>query len=116
MSDTNEQIEQDHHFNVGEAIQYGVNKAILLHNIRFWLIRNMANNTHKHKIDGKIYYWTYNSSTAFRKLFPYFKDRSIRQWLLELEKDGILLSGNFNKFGYDKTKWYTIKDEFRVIG
>ncbi len=104
----------NHHFNVGEAVQYGVNKAILLNNIRFWLIKNKANDTHKKEINNKTYYWTYNSGIAFGKLFPYFKSQKILRLLLELEKDGVLLSGNFNKFGYDKTKWYTIKDEFEV--
>jgi len=106
---------QDHHFNVDEAIQYGVNKAILLHNLRFWLIKNKANKKHRHKYtDGKTYYWTYNSGEAFGKLFPYLKPKSILKWLKELEKDGVLLSGNFNKTKYDHTKWYTIKAEFGV--
>ena len=110
---TNKIVEQDHHFNVEEATKYGIEKAILLHNIRFWLQKNKANKNNKHRhFNGNIYYWTYNSREAFGELFPYFVPRNISRWLLELEKDGVLLSGNFNKSKYDRTKWYTIKDEF----
>lgn len=105
----------EHHFRIEDAQKYNIEKAILLHNLRFWLERNRANETNKFKYtDGKEYYWTYNSSTAFAKLFPYMKEKSISRWLRELEDDGVLVSGRFNKVKYDKTKWYTIRGEFLV--
>lgn len=108
-------INQEHHFNVGEATKYGIAKAVLLYNIRFWLNKNMSNKKNKHKhTDKNIYYWTYNSGKAFEKLFPYLKSKNISRWLLELERDEVLLSGNFNKVKYDRTKWYTIKNEFII--
>ncbi len=106
---------KEHHFIVEEATKYGVEKAILLYNIRFWLDKNKANekNIYQHS-DGKYYYFTYNSGKAFEKLFPYMKSRSINQRLTELEKDGVLISGNFNKTPYDRTKWYSIIQEFET--
>lgn len=100
-----------HAFSVAEAREYGIEKAILLFNIRFWLKKNSANG--KHIYEGFV--WTYNSSTAFEILFPYLNNNSIRRWLIELENDGVLKSGNFNKAKYDKTKWYTIPAEFAVL-
>ena len=104
---------KEHHFIVEEATKYGVEKAILLYNIRFWLDKNKANDKHIHQhSNGKYYYFTYNSGTAFGKLFPYMNAKSINRWLLELENDGILISGNFNNTSYDRTKWYSIIQEF----
>ena len=101
---------REHHFRIEDAVEYGVEKAILLYNIEYWLGKNKANG--KNLKDG--YYWTYNSSTAFFKLFPYLSVRSISRWLKQLEDDGIILSTyKYNKFGADKTKWYTIPSKYR---
>ncbi len=102
---------QEHHFCVEEANEMGIEKAILIYNIRFWLEKNKVNkkNIFKYK-DGKSYFWTYNSSRAFLELFPYMTERSISRYLKEMEKDGILLVSNHNKIKYDKTKWYSLPE------
>jgi hypothetical protein len=99
-----------HFFEVEEAMKYGVESAILLTNIRFWLTKNKANQTHIH--DG--YYWTYNSAKAFTELFPYMPRRSISMYLKKLCDLGVLKSGNYNDIKYDRTTWYTIPAEFAV--
>src|ERR1035437_294676 len=103
----------EHHFKVEDAIKYGVDKAVLLYNLRFWLIKNRANRRNIFSYNEKDYYWTYNSSTAYAELFPYMNDRSIRRHFVELEKMGVVISGNFNKKNYDQTKWYSM-NEFEV--
>lgn len=100
----------EHHFDVEDAIKYGVEKAVILHNLRFWLTKNLANKTNKHTKDCKTYYWTFNSSRAFGELFPYLTESSIQRWLKELEKDGELIVGSFNKLKYDRTRWYSTPD------
>lgn len=97
-----------HHFEVEDAIQCGVEKAVLLYNLRFWLDKVRANDNDRHKHDG--YYWTYNSARAFGKLFPYYTERKIHRMLDQLESDGFIISGNYNKVAYDRTKWYTTPD------
>lgn len=104
--------EKNHSFSVKEAQKYGIEKAIILFNLRHWLEKNQANKTNMR--DG--YYWTYNSSSAFGELFPYMNERSIRRWLQELEDAGVILSANFNRNKYDKTKWYTIPSEYASPG
>lgn len=100
-----------HLFRIDDAIKYGVEKAILLYNIYHWLEKNKENNTNRHvHSDGHEYYWTYNSSAAFAKIFPYMPANSIRKWLHELETENILICGNFNKTPMDRTKWYTTND------
>lgn len=94
-------------FNVTIANRVGVEKAVLIENIAFWIKKNMANR--KNFYDGK--YWTYNSSKAFHELFPFWNAKKIQRMLKSLEDEGILLSGNYNKSKYDQTKWYTINDD-----
>lgn len=103
-------MKNNHSFDVEDAIQYGVEKAILLFNLRFWLTKNKANKTNIH--DG--YYWTYNSREAFAELFPYMNPRTIGRYMQELEEQGIVKSGKYNKTAWDRTKWYTIPSEFYV--
>jgi hypothetical protein len=91
-----------HNFYVGVAEEVGVNAAILYYNIAFWCERNEANGDHMH--EGRA--WTYNSISAFAKLFPYMSTKQIRSALDKLEAVGLLGSGVFNKSKYDRTKWY----------
>ena len=96
-----------HHFDIEIAEAYGLNEAIILNNRRFWVIHNEANGTNFH--DGR--YWTYNSMKAFEELFPYMKPKSIRNALDKLENEGLLLTGNYNKLAFDRTKWYSLSDK-----
>lgn len=95
-----------HSFNIREAEIYGVECSILLYNIRFWIEKNKSNN--KHFYDDK--YWTYNSAKAFKDLFPYFSEHQISRFLKKLEEENAIIVGNYNKAGYDKTKWYSVND------
>lgn len=97
----------EHHFKVEDAKEYGIECAILLYNIRYWIEKNKANGKHFH--DGR--YWTYNSGVAFAKLFPYLTSSQILRHLRSLESIGVLISGNYNNLAYDKTKWYAIAEK-----
>jgi hypothetical protein len=93
-------------FNKEIAIKYGVDEAIVLNNITFWIEKNKANN--KHFYDGK--YWTYNSINAWCELFPFWTPKQIRRILLSLENKGLIERGNFNKASYDRTLWYSLTE------
>ena len=93
-----------HAFNVSEAVKYGVEKAILLQHIRFWVHQNKGKDTHFH--EGKV--WMYQSVADIKKHYPYWSNQKIGRILRDMESLGIILSGNFNKIGYDQTKWYTL--------
>ena len=96
----------DHSFKIEDAKKYGVECAVLLYNLRHWLEKNVANEKHIH--DGRV--WTYNSTKAFADLFPYLSEKQIYRRLQKLEKEGILLTGNYNNHEYDRTKWYSIDE------
>ena len=96
-----------HGFNVEEAHKYGVEKAILLQHIRFWCVQNKGKDTHEH--EGLVY--MYQSAQDMQKHYPYWSRQKISRLLRDMEAEGIIKSGKFNKFAYDQTKWYTINIE-----
>lgn len=103
----------DHHFNTDIATEHGIECAVILQNLYFWIKKNIANE--KNNNDGN--YWTYNSVKAFSKLFPYMTEKRIRSALLKLEENGLIITGNYNKSAYDRTKWYAMTEKaFSLFG
>lgn len=96
-----------HYFNIEIATKHGVNEAIFLNNIAFWIQKNVANN--KHFYDN--YHWTYNSQAAFIKLFPYWSRQNLRTIISSCEKQGLIKIGIYNEKKYDKTTWYAFTDK-----
>jgi hypothetical protein len=97
---------QSRAFNIGDAKRYGVDAAIIIANIRYWMIENRARNHNVY--DNKV--WTYNSATSWAELFPFWSANKIQKTIRKMEKDGLLLVGNYNKIAYDRTKWYSLPD------
>lgn len=95
----------NHSFNVDVATDFGIEKAVILHNFYFWIKENKANNRNIYK--GKAY--TYNTSEAFAELFPYLKARKIAELLRQMEYDGLIESVQ-NK-GINRVKSYTLTDK-----
>jgi hypothetical protein len=50
----------NHSFNVEIAKQFGVNSAIILNHLFFWIEKNKANNTHYYDEN----YWTRNTGKS----------------------------------------------------
>jgi hypothetical protein len=59
------------------AEEYGIDAAVLLHNLIFWTEQNAANGKHIH--DGRA--WTFNSAAAFAKLFSYLSVDRVKRTL-----------------------------------
>ena len=97
-----------HHFDVEDAMKYGVEKAVVLSNIRFWLNNNKNKDLSAVKHDG--YYWMYNTARDMSNVLPYFTQSKVQRLLKQLEDDGVLIVGNYNKVKYDRTKWYTLSE------
>jgi hypothetical protein len=94
----------EHKFDIEIATVYGLEEAILLNNLYFWISKNIANE--KHFYDG--HYWTYNSLAAFQKLFPYITKSKLERAIKNLKASGIIITGNYNETAYDRTTWYAI--------
>ena len=96
----------EHSFNVELASIYGIEEAILIQNLFFWINKNVANN----KNFNEERYWTYNSTKAFSELFPYLNESKISRILKKLQDNDIIIKGNFNKEKFDRTAWYAFTD------
>ena len=95
-----------HYFDIDIAKKYGINEAILLNNIAFWVYKNRANEHNNY--EGR--YWTFNSVKAFTELFPYMSNSTIRRALNNLKENGLILIGNFGDTLTNKTNYYTLTD------
>ena len=100
-------MKRDLAFSAEAAERYGVDGAVMLHHLAFWVFRNKLNGDNE--VDGHV--WTWNSARAFAGLFTFWTQDQIRRVLRNLEKDGAILSGQHNRRGYDRTKWYTLTQE-----
>ncbi|HHW5040793.1 TPA: conserved phage C-terminal domain-containing protein [Staphylococcus aureus] len=78
----------------------GLNEAIVLQQMHYWLNRS------NHDYDGKL--WIYNSYPKWIEQFPFWSESTIKRAITSLEKQGLLHVGNYNKAGFDRTKWYSI--------
>lgn len=92
--------------NVTLAKALGLNESIIIQQFSYWLDNNEKSNKNFH--DG--YYWTYNSYSKWVSNFPFWSESTIKRTILRLEKNGILISANYNTMPIDKTKWYRIDD------
>lgn len=85
------------------ASKVGLNEAIILQQIHYWLVK--SNNI---KDDQK---WIYNSYAEWEKQFPFWSRSTLIRAISSLERQGYLITANYNKAGFDKTKWYRIDYE-----
>lgn len=88
------------------AMRYGINAAILLENIHYWIEHNRANGDNY--IDGRT--WTYDSIDAYSHHFPYMSPKQIRTALAKLKDEGILITGNHSTNKFDRRTWYSLTD------
>lgn len=95
-----------HSFNPVVAEKIGIEEAVIFECIGFWCSTNKANGNNF--IDGK--YWTFNSATAYHKIFFYMSPKKIQRALLTLESAGLIVSGEYNGSSYNRTKWYALSD------
>lgn len=94
------------------AEKYGVNEAIVLWHLSFWISKNKANLKHQH--DGKT--WTYNSIKAFSEIFKFWNEKQIERILNSLKEQCVIITGNYNQSPYDRTCWYAFSNEEDFIG
>lgn len=77
-----------------------LDQAVILQQIAWWQERS------EHEHDGRK--WVYNTADQWQEQFPWLSVWTVRRKLAALETAGYLITGNFNKAGYDRTKWYSV--------
>lgn len=85
----------------------GLNEAIIVQQIHYWLQVHEQNGTNYY--DGR--YWVYNTYQQWQQQFSFWSLDTIKRTIRKMEKSGLLITGNYNKMSLDKTKWYTINYE-----
>ena len=86
------------------AAVIGLNEAIVLNQIHYWIEKNKGDALHYR--DGRT--WTFNTYKEWQEQFPFWGTATIVRTFEKLEKNGFIISGNFNKMKYDRTKWYSV--------
>lgn len=77
-----------------------LDQAVILQQLHYWLQRsNLVRENHR---------WVYNSMADWNKQFPWMKRKTLSDKFKKLEKKGLIITGNYNKAAFDKTKWYRI--------
>ena len=82
------------------AVKIGLNEALFIQQLHYWVDRS------KNIIDGRQ--WVYNTMADWSKQFRFWSQKTLSRTISNLEKQKLVISGNYNQKGYDRTKWYTI--------
>src|SRR3972149_9403116 len=97
-------------YSVQLAKLIGLDAAIILHQIHYWVkINEKANRNFQ---DG--FFWTYNTFKDWGKEFPFWSVSTVKRIIKSLEDRKLIISGRFNKLGIDRTKWYRVNHEFLI--
>jgi hypothetical protein len=89
------------------AVAVGLNEAIVLQQVHYWLRNAEANRRHDNYQDGR--WWVYNSYPEWKRdAFPWWSEDTIQRVFKSLEKKQLLITGKLSNNPYDQRKWYSI--------
>ena len=104
-------------FNPSENHSYNVNVAVILKNPgKAVLLKELYRSHNYFKTHGGIekdsFSWFFFKPAKLHETYPEYSSKSMYRWLTEFEDLMLVASRqDLNKFGYDKTKWYTVNIE-----
>jgi hypothetical protein len=96
----------EHHFNIELATKLGIEEAIFLNNLYYWLQKNASNG--KNYFDGS--YWTYNTKQAYTEIFPYMSYDKIKRMINLLKEKSIIKTGHYDENKMNRTLWYAFTE------
>ena len=85
----------------------GLNQAMILQQVHYWLELNKKNKRNFH--EGR--HWTYNTINEWQEEFPFWSRETVKRAFNKLRELGLILVGNFNIYKMDRTLWYSIDYE-----
>lgn len=97
-------ITKENHLLIAPSIAcaIGLNESIILQQVHYWLNARTNQNFYDNK------YWVYNTYEQWLKQFPFWSEITIKRIIISLEQKGLIISANFNKNKFNRTKWYSI--------
>lgn len=93
-------------FDMDLAQRYGVNEAIFVHRLYWWVRDNAANG--RNYRDGR--YWTYDSLNALTEIFPCWSRRQVEGIINRCREKGLILTAAYSQDKRDRTTWYTVTE------
>lgn len=93
------------------AKKYGVEAAILIQHFQYAIDNHKRKGSHFYERR----YWTYDSVNNLTNLYPFWSTETIRRLINNLIDKKVLITGNFNKHKYDRTRWFAFRDEDKFI-
>lgn len=87
---------------------YGVDEAIFIHNLYFWLRHNEATGTNIIEYNGEKKVWSYHSKEAFCKVFPFWNRRQIERVIDSCRRKELILTAVISELKLGKTLCYTL--------
>lgn len=94
-------------FDQGVAIDCGVNAAVTLNHIIYWLRFNEKNPDCQK--NGKI--WMYETQDRMAEFFKFYSKKEVRDYIKILLDKGYLVKDNFNGNPFDHKSWYSLSDD-----
>jgi hypothetical protein len=98
---------RDDHFIFNQSIAsgIGVDAAIVLQKIRYWI------NCSGKKVNAEKGEWIYNSLEEWHKQFSFWSLSKLRRIINSLETKKLIISKKINSQKWNQTKWYSINLE-----
>jgi hypothetical protein len=89
------------------AVVFGVNEAIVLQQIYFYMNVNRKKKSERHFLHDR--WWVYNSYEQWcNEHFPWLSERGLQTIMLGLEKSGVVMTMQGVENPRDRRKWYSI--------
>jgi hypothetical protein len=88
----------------------GLNEAIVLQQIKFWLCVNES----KRENFRENRYWTYNTHQQWLEEFSWMKLTTLKSTLKNLKSQGLIITKAFEAKSHNQTLWYTI--DYEALG
>lgn len=93
-----------------DAENYGLDCAVVLNTVRYWLDKNKADNVNIN--NGRV--WTKMSNEGFTRYYSFFSATQIKRILKKLVDKGVIIKDNFSKNPWDHTAYYSVlTDEYK---
>ena len=91
------------------AARIGLEPAIVLQQIHYWLCVHEQAKSERHLRNGR--YWVYNTCSKWQAQFRWWSLPTIKRILLGLEQMQLVVSERFEEQERNQRKWYTINYE-----
>ena len=93
-------------FNEGVAMRYGIKEAVIAQHL--WELGENIDNADAALKDSRL--WVRASASAIKCALPYFSKHQIKDAIMHLRKEHILIKREMNDSRFDRTNWYAFSD------